>query len=278
MRYILFYLLAFLSLSSVSGQLLYPVVGKYNNKTAQAMAIWKETAYVFNDGGHCRVFDLRNCQMKYEFDLSSADKNNHVNAANFGFEKKDGSVTPYLYVTEYNSPSRCFVEKIGNKRTDLVQIITAQKKGKNLKVSIWCVDSENRRLYCLIRNTAELQTKGYATNTIIAFRLPLISEGKEILLSEKDILSEFVVPFPNGVQDAVIREGYMYIASGLQQSSSHQPNSRRAIRIIDLKKKVLKKTIDLTLLTTNEPEGIDFFNNKMLLFCGQEGGIYKINK
>ena len=40
-------------------QLIYPVVGTYQGKSAQGMAIWGEDAYLFNNGGHCRVFDLK---------------------------------------------------------------------------------------------------------------------------------------------------------------------------------------------------------------------------
>lgn len=36
------------------------------------------------------------------------------------------------------------------------------------------------------------------------------------------------------------------------------------------------KTIDLTYVTTNEPEDIDFYKNKILLYCNGEGGIYEL--
>ena len=43
-----------------------------------------------------------------------------------------------------------------------------------------------------------------------------------------------------------------------------------------LNKTKIVKEIDLTYVTTNEPEGLDFLGNKLLMFCGQEGGIYEL--
>ena len=69
----------------------------------------------------------------------------------------------------------------------------------------------------------------------------------------------------------------MYIVTGLPETASHRRNSKRAIHVIDLEKKELVKTIDLTYVTTNEPEDIDFYNGKCLLYCGQNGGIYEVD-
>lgn len=33
---------------------------------------------------------------------------------------------------------------------------------------------------------------------------------------------------------------------------------------------------NLSYLTTNEPEDMDFYKGNALLYCGQEGGIYKL--
>ena len=52
-------LLATMSTLLAYTQLRYPVVGTYKGKSAQGMAIWKNNAYIFNDGGHCRVLDLK---------------------------------------------------------------------------------------------------------------------------------------------------------------------------------------------------------------------------
>ena len=43
-----------------------------------------------------------------------------------------------------------------------------------------------------------------------------------------------------------------------------------------MKKERLKKEIDLSYITTNEPEGFDFYRKKGLVFCGQEGGVFEI--
>lgn len=54
-------------------------------------------------------------------------------------------------------------------------------------------------------------------------------------------------------------------------------NANRILQVIDLEKKVICNQIDLTYITTNEPEDVDFYDNKLLLYCGQQGGIYDIS-
>jgi hypothetical protein len=70
----------------------------------------------------------------------------------------------------------------------------------------------------------------------------------------------------------------MYIATGLWESDKNTQETRRIIVVVDLKKKRKVKEIDVNLLTTNEPEGIDFYKSNCLLFCGQTGGIYRVKK
>ena len=53
----LLFLLVRKETSIVKGNLAYPIVGTYKGKSAQGMAIWQNYAYLFNDGGHCRVLN-----------------------------------------------------------------------------------------------------------------------------------------------------------------------------------------------------------------------------
>ena len=39
----------------IHSQLVYPIVGQYKKKSAQGMAIYNDLAYLFSDGGMCRV-------------------------------------------------------------------------------------------------------------------------------------------------------------------------------------------------------------------------------
>jgi len=262
--------------ASTRGQLAYPIVGVYNGKSAQGMAIWLDYAYLFNDGGHCRVLNLKNGEIISEFDLSSANKNTHVNSACF-IHSKDYNNQPLLYISEFNKPSRCFVEFLNKDSSKLVQVIKVQNKGKDTFIQTWIVDEYNSFLYSVTRMSPPKGEKHTKQVRICKYRLPLLSEGYNIILSEEDCLDSFIVEFASGTQGGKIRGKYMYLASGLQAAAHGQFNAQRAIQIIDLEQKNKVESIDLTYLTTNEPEDLDFYNNKCLLYCGQQGGIYELN-
>ena len=257
-------------------QMAYPIVGSYKGRTAQGMAIHGGIAYLFSDGGRCRLFDLYKSKVIDEFLISSHNPNNHVNNACFGVEIGSFDQIPFLYVTECKNKFRCFVEEILPDTTQLVQTISASQGGKMIGVLIWAIDKERKRLYTVTRTDKTLKSEGYSLNTVTCYPLPKVSDGKNIILTEKDILEQYVLHFPSILQGAKIRKGHMYIVTGLQQSLSHRLDSKRAIQVVDLKKKQLKKTIDLTFLTTNEPEDMDFYNGEALLYCGQEGGLYNV--
>lgn len=271
------FLLIFASITiNVNAQLRYPIVGYYKNCTAQGMAIHGHYAYLFNDGGRCRVFDLQKAMMKSEFLLSSHASTNHVNNACFGIECGSYNDIPLLYITECNNKFRCFVEEILPGSSRLVQTISAEKNGNVVGVLVWVVDKERGLLYSVTRSDETLKGRGYSLNTITAYELPKISDNINVVLTEKDVVERYVVHFPSILQGAIIDNGILYIATGLQQSVSGRLDAKRAIQVIDLKKRKHIKTIDLTYITTNEPEDIDFYQGKCLLYCGQEGGIYEV--
>ena len=278
MKKFLFFSLVFLfnQVIPIYSQLVYPIVGQDKKKSAQGMAIYKDLAYLFSDGGMCRVYNLEKKKVERSFILSTR-ASNHVNSACFGIELGSYNQIPFLYTTECKNKYRCYVEEILPDSSRLVQTITETNKGKVVHALIWVVDRERGLIYSISRSDKTLKSEGYSVNTIKEFSLPNISKGTEIVLTEKDVRSKFQVRFPSVLQGAVIKDEVLYIATGYQQSFSSKPDSKRAIQVIDLKKKVLLKTIDLTYLTTNEPEGMDFYRGKALLYCGQEGGIYEVN-
>lgn len=260
----------------VNSQLLYPIAGTYQGKSAQGMAIWNDKAFLFNNGGHCRILDLKKGIIEHEFNLGSSNKNMHVATACFGKQKMTDSEYPLLYVAEFTGKSRCFVETIKDDTSNVVQVIEAKEYGKNYRIQCWLVDSTDNSLYSVSGET-QIDSLGNCPVLIRKYRLPLMSEGKEILLTEKDKKVQFQLNFANCLQGAAIRQGYMYIATGFQASQYMNPRGQRSLKVIDLEKKQIIKEIDLTHLTTNEPEGFDFYGNQALVYCGQEGGIYQIN-
>ena len=275
-RYFFLAIASFVAINSVA-QLRYPVVGRYKNKPAQGMAIWEHKAYLMSHEGRCRVYNLKTQKVEREFMLASADTTNHVNNACFGKERVNDSDMPVIYISECHGRFRCFVENISSSKSSLVQTIELRKEnGKPKGVLDWIVDVENENIYTIWRDASDLKEKGIARNTISKYRLPKLNEGKKVVIQIKDSLASFDVIFPNAIQGAKIRNGVLYIVTGYQETNSARKDAKRAIQVIDLNKKELIKTIDLTYITMNEPEDIDFYDNKWLLYCGQNGGIYEV--
>jgi len=258
-------------------QLLYPIVGKYKGRSAQDMAIYKDKAYLMGDGGIYRVLNLKTAEVEREGFLASSGKNTHINCVCFGKEIPAGAEIPYLYVSETIKPHRCFVENINDGNETLVQTIEAIEKGIVYSNHGWLIDKDNNCLYGLNSFWHQyVDEKGNIKTVITKYRLPRVNEGEKIVLSEKDIIDRFEVLFTSSMQGAAIYKGRLYIASGLWESDNNTQETKRTIVVVDLKKKRKVKEIDVNGLTTNEPEGIDFYKNKCLLFCGQTGGIYQV--
>ncbi|MBQ6965922.1 MAG: hypothetical protein IJP82_09605 [Bacteroidaceae bacterium] len=198
-------------------QLRYPVVGTYKGKSAQGMAIWEDKAYLFNDGGHCRVLDLKRGEVLYEFELASAGKDMHSATASFGKEVIENGGKPVLYVAEFSGKSRCFVENLVNDSSILVQTIEATENGKNYLIQCWLVDSKQNCIYT-VSGRQKADSLGNWPVIFRKYRLPRLQEGGYVRMTEKEVLGRFELDFPNCLQGASIRKHYMYIVTGFQQS------------------------------------------------------------
>lgn len=273
MKRIIFISLFSLSYISILAQLRYPIQGTFQKKSAQGMAIHDDFAYLMNDGGLCRVLDLKKGIVIRDFFVDSHAPDNHINSACFG---QDYRRQPLLYLSECKKNGRCFVECLKGDTSVLVQTIQATRQGKKIRMTNWVVDKEKNYLYALTRNKKNIDSLGNMRCHITKYRLPSVDEGKEVFLSEKDEFDKFYIIFPNSMQGCKIRGKYLYITTGLQQSLSNRTTASRAILVVDLEKKKISHIVDLTYVTVNEPEDIDFYNDKCLLYCGQEGGLYEI--
>lgn len=266
------FLLSFLFSVAIDSQLVYPIVGHYKNKSAQGMAIYEDYAYLFNDGGLCRMLNLQSGKIEREFMLECSAKDTHVNSACFSRQYVSDSSIPALYITEFYGKRRCFVEVINSGKSKLVQTIEFKnQEGRNPFVREWIVDNKKQMLYAVIReaNREDL-------NVIKKFALPPLGNSKEVLLTEKDVIDEFSVSFANGIQGGKIRGRYMYISTGFSPMHGYGEYFDRAIKVVDLKKKKLVRSIDLSKVTVNEPEDIDFYKGKCLLYAEGTGGIYRV--
>ncbi len=257
-------------------QLRYPVVGTFRNLSAQGMAIYGDNAYLLNDTGLCRVYSLMSKSVTQTFPLACAG-DIHANAACFGVETPEGGTMPALYVSGCSGEGICFVENVFDERSETVQTIRYVSEGKSIRVVDWAVDGRNDFLYGIIHGPGgELDELGTLETIVLKFRLPRLGEGHDIIFTENDLLDSFSVFFPNILQGAQLRGRYLYIVTGLQETYSYQKKSGRAIKVVDLRKRKLTRSVDLTYLTTNEPEDLDFHGRTPLLYCGQEGGLYEV--
>lgn len=257
-------------------QLIYPIVGQYKNKSAQGMAIWGDNAYLMNDGGRCRVYNLKTATVDHEFMLASASSDCHVNNACFGSVFIEDNKIPVIYITEYKGRHRCLVENITNDTiSQLMQTIEYTVEHVPVFVLNWCVDTKNHFIYAITNIRKDIKKENGVVNQVLRFRLPDVNESS-VVFTEKDVLDRFEISFPNGIQGAKIKREYMFIVTGLQETSKDRFDSERAIIVVDLKKRKIDRKIDLTCVTMNEPEDMDFYKNDILLYCGQTGGIYKV--
>ena len=274
MRFVIIVFLLVLQTQAMA-QLRYPIVGKYKGKSAQGMAIWNDEAFLFNDGGHCRVLDLKSGKILREFNLKSSGNNMHVATACFRTNGVENGSFPLLYVAEFTGKSRCFIEDVISDSSKIIQVIEAKEKGENYRIQCWLVDDKDCFLYS-VSGSQKADSSGKWPVVIRKYRLPIISEGKELLLTELDKYGEFFLDFPNCLQGGTIRDGRMFLVTGFQQSRHSSPRGKRALKIIDLKNGSIVNDVDLTGVTTNEPEGLDFYGDRLLMYCGQEGGIYEL--
>lgn len=274
-KFFMFFLLL-LFCNTTFSQLHYPVVGEFKNQPAEGFAIYQNKAFLFNNGGACRILNLGTGKIEKVFMLASANKFNHVNTACFGNEYVGANKLPVIYISECGQRSRCFVENIANDTVSIVQVIEVVHNGIPINAGEWIIDNQRGFLYSICMCKDQKDSEGNVPNVITKYRLPKLDDGMEVFLTERDVLDSFVVSFPNLLQGGKIRDNRMYVVVGLQQSSSERKEAGRALIVIDLVNRKMIRKQDLTYITTNEPEDLDFYDGNILIFTGQQGGLYDI--
>jgi hypothetical protein len=250
----------------------YDFPGKYENQAAQGMAIHEEVALLFNNEGHCRIYNLKTGKKLTEFNLDSSSGSNHANCVSFGVEQPEGAFFPAIYVSECYGNRQCFVESITPKGPRLIQTLRIKTGGIEERSFDWVVDRENKFIYSLA---------GFSKNSkphvqITKWPLPPLGQ-KKITFQKSDILGQFAVSFPNLTQGACIRGGHLYLPVGLHDApeGSKEYKSREII-VINLETQKIEKSIDINATCPHEPEDCDFYGDVMLLYCGQQGGLWRI--
>jgi hypothetical protein len=258
----------------------YSFPGEYNKNSAQGMAIYKNTAFLLNDKGHCRIYDLKKKQLTAEFDLASADKTNHANCASFGVAFPKGNKKyPALYVSECAGDCRCFVESVNETGAQLIQTLQLKSQGQERYIADWFVDTKQKCIYTITGIPGEIDSIGTKKYRIIQLPLPPLDSAM-VVFSEKDIIDRFEIAFTNLLQGGTIRKNRLYLPVGVHDypGSEKRKDKERAMIIVNLKTKQIEKTINIANDVPNEPEDADFYKGNLLLYCGQEGGLYRISE
>jgi hypothetical protein len=253
---------------------IYDFPGEYQTMSAQGMAIYGKVAFLLNDSGYCRTYDLQTEQLISEFKLASYNSNprNHANCAFFGIEFPEGNEKyPALYVSECAGNYRCFVENIDESGPQLIQTLRYTEP-----VADWIIDRDSMHIYTIAGVSEEIDptgTKKYKITKFLPPSLPPLGNNN-IVLTKKD---QFEVAFPNLLQGGTIHGNYLYlpVGSGKWANNNEAQKDRiRAIIVINLNAKRIEKTIHIGELVPDEPEDVDFYK----LYCGQDGGLHRISE
>jgi hypothetical protein len=258
----------------------YSFTGEYNQKSAQGMAIYKNSAFLLNHEGHCRIYDLKKKRLIAEFDLASVGKTNHANCASFGTAFPEGNKKyPALYVSECAGAYRCFVESINEKGAKLIQTLKLKTNGVEQYSCDWIIDTKQKCIYTITGASGEIDSIGTKKYRITQLPLPPL-DSATVVFTEKDIIDRFEIAFPNLLQGGTVRKNRLYLPVGVHDypGSEKRKDRERAMIIVNLKTKQIEKTINIANDVPHEPEDVDFHKGNLLLYCGQEGGLYRISE
>lgn len=255
-------------------------------------AIWGNLLFRFDHCGNCNVYDLDTLENVAQFCLDGMDVwMPHSNAAMFGCEYfTEGDEFPLLYTNVYNTYSKeenrregvCCVYRItrqdGSFCGQLVQTITI---GFTKDQALWCSEGGDLRPYgnFVIDREKEIYY-GFTmrdvsqTTPYFAFKLPKLSQGRNVTLAAADILYSFDCPYHWLLQGACTYKGRIFSVEGYRDNTEYRP----ALRIIDPEKReqlCCEYLIEHDLV--HEPEFIDF-RDDICYYGDATGNLYRIEE
>ena len=101
------------------------------------------------------------------------------------------------------------MEQLKGSKTELVQVMRVQNNGKDTFIQTWIVDEKESFLYAVTRMAPPKGGKNTDKIKIAKYKLPLLNDGKEIVLSEEDCLDSYIVEFASGTQGGIIKGNYI---------------------------------------------------------------------
>jgi hypothetical protein len=260
--------------SGAEAVLEYRFVGTYKKEAAQGMAIYKDTAFLFNNTGIVRLYNLKTHEFVSEFFLDTFAPENHANCANFGVEFPAGnSAYPALYVSECYGQRRCFVESVSAAGAKLVQTLKIRGGGPEDVAFDWYLDNAGQFLYAIAKDPGA----GAHAYRVTKLRLPRLADG-DVTFTPKDFLAQFTINFRHLSQGGVIRGDYLYLPVGHLKPASGKNDPRdRGVLVVNLRTQQIEKELDLNQSLDLEPEDADFHGDSLLMYCGQTGGLWRVS-
>lgn len=258
----------------------------WKGQAYQGMAIYKDYMLSLQNTGLATLYAIDNSGLTEikKIQLESHAKTNHSNVAFFGIERyAAGDELPVVYVSQcYNGvvggrKDVCYVERIsldGSSR--LVQTIVFDDSRKLFGYALqWIVDYD-RRLLIGYGNTIE-NLNPENRFRIVTFRLPRLSDGEVVTLTESDIIENYTIQdytseFPSVQigQGACVRDGMMIMPVGL--GTKQHPS---LFYVWDLRRHRLVNRLDWTAAVPYEFEDCDF-HGRDLYIQTNGNGVYVV--
>lgn len=247
---------------------------RVNNVTrsGQGMAISGNKMYRLFDTGICQEISIADIQRPMpvsSYKLGSYGAENHCNCAKIDHTVDGESI---IYISSVRSLNglrgKCFVERIGYSSSSLIQTISLDSSEllKNYKgVDIICGDDGFLWIF------------GYDINggtmIYVKARKPSLDEGSEVVLTDDDLIDWWYdgdYTYDKSVtQGGTVHKGRLYALFGT-------PNTNRHIAVYNISTHQKIGDVDLNKQVKEEPEDIDFHEDKMILAIFQGEGYYAL--
>ena len=233
------------------------------NLTGQGVAIYKNYMFRLYHSGYCCIYDLsdiNNIKPINSYALGSYSLSNHANCAQFANDTTETGF-PLLYVSYNSSSTKCVVEKVSLSGSEIVRDYIGIGQIPNVIIGddnyLWGIGSNsgNRNDYHLIFWKHNLTHEGNL-------------DFNENSTSAIDVFTDKSDNIPRTWQGAKVKNGKIYFLLGATGKEAQ-------IRIYDVKTHERIGIIDLSNVTSAEPEDIDIWqeNNIILTLNGTNYAI-----
>lgn len=266
-----------------------------NRRSQQGMVVWKSILLAYEDGGHCRLYDRSSGKLKHigDFKASSSSKDNHCNQVNLGVTQLKNAALPLLYLTVGKPGSeidmQCHVENLvrkGNKwQSSLVQTIRLDTTGwrEAGRLSIfggpsWLIDRTRKQMWVFSarRRTIKKTMPTTNHNVLIAtrFRIPELSEGREVRLGVDDIEEQVAFDMDTYItQSGFVDDGKIYYTFGYDKL--RHPEIPARLRIYDLDRRATAGRFNLDDVIEEEVEAVQPDGDRLLINTNSQA-IYQM--